>query len=147
MLYISYWFFFFLMIRRPPRSTRTDTLFPYTTLFRSRLAAAEGRADRDAGAVADRALVAHGQRRLAVLAADADADAVGAGQAGGDHRHDGVGAAHRRQHVDPAVLIAEELDDVLEDGVALSVEPRRQGVGAGVGRIQLLTGSGVGVVV
>src|SRR3546814_19223537 len=27
--------FFFLMIRRPPRSTRTDTLLPYTTLFRS----------------------------------------------------------------------------------------------------------------
>src|SRR3546814_18555214 len=27
------------MIRRPPRSTRTDTLFPYTTLFRSRIAA------------------------------------------------------------------------------------------------------------
>src|SRR3546814_14651672 len=27
--------FFCLMIRRPPRSTRTDTLFPYTTLFRS----------------------------------------------------------------------------------------------------------------
>src|SRR3546814_2738227 len=32
--------FFFLMIRRPPRSTRTDTLFPYTTLFRSFLGAA-----------------------------------------------------------------------------------------------------------
>src|SRR3546814_3393293 len=31
--------FFFLMIRRPPRSTRTDTLFPYTTLFRSELIA------------------------------------------------------------------------------------------------------------
>src|SRR3546814_14099552 len=28
-------FFCFLMLRRPPRSTRTDTLFPYTTLFRS----------------------------------------------------------------------------------------------------------------
>src|SRR3546814_6005873 len=28
-------FFFFLIIRRPPRSTLTDTLFPYTTLFRS----------------------------------------------------------------------------------------------------------------
>src|SRR3546814_15712116 len=28
-------FLFFLMIRRPPRSTRPDTLFPYTTLFRS----------------------------------------------------------------------------------------------------------------
>src|SRR3546814_16326450 len=35
LLYISLYFFFFLMIRRPPRSTRTDTLFPYTTLFRS----------------------------------------------------------------------------------------------------------------
>src|SRR3546814_6624709 len=33
MLYVL--FVFFLMIRRPPRSTRTDTLFPYTTLFRS----------------------------------------------------------------------------------------------------------------
>src|SRR3546814_6180893 len=30
------------MIRRPPRSTRTDTLFPYTTLFRSRIAVAGG---------------------------------------------------------------------------------------------------------
>src|SRR3546814_16622928 len=35
-------FFFFLMIRRPPRSTRTDTLFPYTTLFRSGLAGTIG---------------------------------------------------------------------------------------------------------
>src|SRR3546814_12640500 len=43
--------FYFLMIRRPPRSTRTDTLFPYTTLFRSaRLPAA-------------RALVARHQQR------------------------------------------------------------------------------------
>src|SRR3546814_4622256 len=33
---LRYTLFFFLMIRRPPRSTRTDTLFPYTTLFRSR---------------------------------------------------------------------------------------------------------------
>src|SRR3546814_9882890 len=40
--------FFFLMIRRPPRSTRTDTLFPYTTLFRAADAArlAAVRADR-----------------------------------------------------------------------------------------------------
>src|SRR3546814_5441551 len=50
--------FFFLMIRRPPRSTRTDTLFPYTTLFRSHLALqqavaadrADADADRDDGA-------------------------------------------------------------------------------------------------
>src|SRR3546814_11565288 len=34
---------FFLMIRRPPRSTRTDTLFPYTTLFRSLSLLDEGR--------------------------------------------------------------------------------------------------------
>src|SRR3546814_1390218 len=33
------------MIRRPPRSTRTDTLFPYTTLFRSLGAGAEPRPD------------------------------------------------------------------------------------------------------
>src|SRR3546814_8108272 len=35
MLSVFYPYLFFLMIRRPPRSTRTDTLFPYTTLFRS----------------------------------------------------------------------------------------------------------------
>src|SRR3546814_15961747 len=35
-------FVFFLMIRRPPRSTRTDTLFPYTTLFRSKNGTGEG---------------------------------------------------------------------------------------------------------
>src|SRR3546814_5994985 len=33
--------FFFLMIRRPPRSTRTDTLFPYTTLFRTPVAVSD----------------------------------------------------------------------------------------------------------
>src|SRR3546814_11682017 len=32
---LLFYFIFFLMIRRPPRSTRTATLFPYTTLFRS----------------------------------------------------------------------------------------------------------------
>src|SRR3546814_15953411 len=43
MLYVYYvvmyliFYIFFLSIRRPPRSTRTDTLFPYTTLFRSTL--------------------------------------------------------------------------------------------------------------
>src|SRR3546814_16605939 len=40
-------FFFFLMIRRPPRSTRTDTLFPYTTLFRSLVAYAARRIQVD----------------------------------------------------------------------------------------------------
>src|SRR3546814_11697841 len=39
------------MIRRPPRSTRTDTLFPYTTLFRSHLQSRIGGEDGDAGAI------------------------------------------------------------------------------------------------
>src|SRR3546814_10867220 len=43
-------FSFLLMIRRPPRSTRTDTLFPYTTLFRScRLCAADQPRRADGG--------------------------------------------------------------------------------------------------
>src|SRR3546814_11607158 len=53
-IYAAVLSFFFLMIRRPPRSTRTDTLFPYTTLFRSRLApAAVRRGVRAGGASAD----------------------------------------------------------------------------------------------
>src|SRR3546814_20226007 len=46
-MYVSNSLFFFicLIIRRPPRSTRTDTLFPYTTLFRSD----EGEPDSSAG--------------------------------------------------------------------------------------------------
>src|SRR3546814_8923982 len=39
-------FLFFLMLRRPPRSTRTDTLFPYTTLFRSVAVVARPGADQ-----------------------------------------------------------------------------------------------------
>src|SRR3546814_13831970 len=45
-------FFFFLMIRRPPRSTRTDTLFPYTTLFRSTGGAGIDTADYSASGAA-----------------------------------------------------------------------------------------------
>src|SRR3546814_17480710 len=66
------------MIRRPPRSTRTDTLFPYTTLFRSRLgkdhlsnsplgfAARNAAIEREAGA----------REVEAVIGAEADAGAV-----------------------------------------------------------------------
>src|SRR3546814_11201941 len=45
----SFYQFFVVMIRRPPRSTRTDTLFPYTTLFRSPLSSVASITDPDAG--------------------------------------------------------------------------------------------------
>src|SRR3546814_6567642 len=41
------------MLRRPPRSTRTDTLFPYTTLFRSNVVTAEDLASRRLGSGLD----------------------------------------------------------------------------------------------
>src|SRR3546814_18065935 len=52
MLFLLLFVFFFFMVRRPPRSTRTDTLFPYTTLFRSLLLddqRLDGRLDIDLG--------------------------------------------------------------------------------------------------
>src|SRR3546814_18273031 len=54
-IYMLFLFVFFLMIRRPPRSTRTDTLFPYTTLFRSPRGAAERRSAQQLPAAAQRA--------------------------------------------------------------------------------------------
>src|SRR3546814_693693 len=53
--------FFFLMIRRPPRSTRTDTLFPYTTLFRSGLDADIGLARVQHAGDAPQPALAHGE--------------------------------------------------------------------------------------
>src|SRR3546814_20558585 len=61
---------FFLRIRRPPRSTRTDTLFPYTTLFRSKAVHAELADDLRRQPGADRAVrVADGVGELHLLAA------------------------------------------------------------------------------
>src|SRR3546814_15840038 len=72
---------FFLMIRRPPRSTRTDTLFPYTTLFRSE-------ARQPAGRIGG-GCVAEDREGLAAAAAPVDFAPV-AGPAGFGHP---VGAA------------------------------------------------------
>src|SRR3546814_10033668 len=52
-------FLFFLMIRRPPRSTRTDTLFPYTTLFRSFVVDRKRAAAATADGAVHRAIVDH----------------------------------------------------------------------------------------
>src|SRR3546814_13920458 len=59
-------YFFFLMIRRPPRSTRTDTLFPYTTLFRSLVDETDQLRQFVAGEMllAERAQIGFGQRRI-----------------------------------------------------------------------------------
>src|SRR3546814_6701545 len=100
------------MIRRPPRSTRTDTLFPYTTLFRSReLEAAAGLglavflALDDAAVAGEEAGALDGgtQRRLVAgqRLADAVLDCAGlAGEASAADRRDDVipaeiGRAHR----------------------------------------------------
>src|SRR3546814_2601933 len=56
--------FFFLMIRRPPRSTRTDTLFPYTTLFRSPSPRCRPRAGQDPRARARRGSRSCGSRSV-----------------------------------------------------------------------------------
>src|SRR3546814_7565996 len=76
------------MIRRPPRSTRTDTLFPYTTLFRSVAVNERRRVRRGAGEV--RGLIA------------------GGGDAGGDDLDAlGLGAEHRGVEAQAGVAEAE----------------------------------------
>src|SRR3546814_5156517 len=66
------------MIRRPPRSTRTDTLFPYTTLFRS--PADGGIADLGLGGRAILALVQSGRADDAVLGRGRPDHAAGSGR-------------------------------------------------------------------
>src|SRR3546814_17500588 len=56
-------FSFFLMIRRPPRSTRTDTLVPYTTLFRSA-------APKGASAATSASVMQHGKGEGTITAID-----------------------------------------------------------------------------
>src|SRR3546814_13758879 len=98
--------FCFLMIRRPPRSTRTDTLFPYTTLFRSeerelRGAELAGRALPQLGMaldqIVDEAVVE--QRRLrdqdCGIGVAEDVVALVARREGAHRHHDGADAAGR----------------------------------------------------
>src|SRR3546814_11820726 len=81
MLYFCVVVFFFVMIRRPPRATRPDTLFPYTTLFRSgrtggleqSLVGADDECD-DGGRFLDRSFADRCQWRGAVRWYDAAGD-------------------------------------------------------------------------
>src|SRR3546814_14617157 len=81
---------FFLMIRRPPRSTRTDTLFPYTTLFRS---FHQGRHQVDDGDF--HAAQAQPIRGLEPEQAAADDDRIAARIRGREHGIDIVHVAER----------------------------------------------------
>src|SRR3546814_15039921 len=99
------------MIRRPPRSTRTDTLLPYTTLFRSHQRAdavlGEARIGGGAGEAVERGLAAH--RFLGAPAAEGLAPGIGARDRGGD-AGEGVGALDRhvgaKGEADPRILKA-----------------------------------------
>src|SRR3546814_21181083 len=97
MIYLICVFLFFLSIRLPPRSTRTDTLFPYTTLFRSdavyaELAAALG---------PDRSYAELAEQRARVATALGDA------------------AAAERHRAEPAHVLAQRrMASAVLDGVA-----------------------------
>src|SRR3546814_15747139 len=100
-------YFFFLMIRRPPRSTRTDTLLPYTTLFRS--------------------------LQLGELADHAGGE-VGLGEAGGRARFVAVGAGHvladlGGQALQARYLVRHRAEPGVEQG--LLQHPERKGVRSG----------------
>src|SRR3546814_20075226 len=120
------------MIRRPPRSTRTDTLFPYTTLFRSHRT---GRAASDAAAAPGRAGIpgvapapasgtrrfprhrprgrALGWRGLAIRVLPGQA-AAGAGA-----RFAGPGAARAPRPPQAAALVRRGRDPVVRGGAGL----------------------------
>src|SRR3546814_13679181 len=95
-----YIYFFLLLLRRPPRSTLTDTLFPYTTLFRS---PARGIVPAPAGLScarhADRALRASADRSCAGPELVADQH-----RAAGDGRAAGAASAFRSAPVVPGAL-------------------------------------------
>src|SRR3546814_15146317 len=91
--------FFFLMIRRPPRSTRTDTLFPYTTLFRSAVEP-DGFGERQDLLLAEAAAARHQGEMEVLILARALAQG-GHGGADGLHRfraEDGTFLHHHAQH-------------------------------------------------
>src|SRR3546814_15428222 len=104
--------FFLLMIRLPPRSTRTDTPFPYTTLIRSAPKRLEGRPDHVVGiGVADRLRhhVLHAER-LEHRAHRAAGDNAGADLGGAQHHAAG----------------AEVALDIVVQGAALAQRPADQ---------------------
>src|SRR3546814_8526413 len=112
--------FFFLMIRRPPESTRTDTLFPYTTLFRSPVCRI-ARSGKAARAWLSMAFV--GARRLLVGIDDARDQRVAHHIAAGELRNGNSRYGLQKLHgvTKPAALAARQIDlrrIAIDDGLA-----------------------------
>src|SRR3546814_17388992 len=104
------------MIRRPPRATRTDTLFPYTTLFRSK---AEDVGDGH-GAEIEIGAVGHAQRSRTVVIVDvATIDAVGSECLLSVHKWLEGGDTRRDDHLRGAAVLAERQIEIVEDGEIL----------------------------
>src|SRR3546814_18031045 len=102
------------MIRRPPRSTRTDTLFPYTTLFRSHLSfpneSAEYRSARIALLDAEIAL----RRQIEAVAAQRRALPPG-GDVPEDYSFEWIGAYQRPERVKLSELFEGKPSIILQD--------------------------------
>src|SRR3546814_15794931 len=97
--------FFFLRIRRPPRSTRTDTLFPYTTLFRSAVVDIGAALLFGAAAAVDDATTAGGRAATVEAFDDQRFRATlmrrdrGTGAGGAEADHQEIGRASCRERV------------------------------------------------
>src|SRR3546814_19407483 len=118
-VYIYLYTVFFLMIRRPPRSTRTDTLFPYTTLFRSALHDLARQAFRDGGLA--HARIAHIERVVLRPAAE-DLD----------RPVDFGSAADQRVNLAPRRLLIEVDGELLPGAVLLALDRTSDVSGKGV---------------
>src|SRR3546814_16578177 len=111
--------FFFLMIRRPPRSTRTDTRFPYTTLFRSR---------RIGKPVRGRRCPRNGKEGLAAASGHWERPREGAA-VGNSHPPSPETSPERRTAFGSRVAITEPCEAVCSRGLSGASPPDRTTVG------------------
>src|SRR3546814_14795542 len=113
------------MIRRPPRSTRTDTLFPYTTLFRSDIQAAAAEAER-----APLAVLAG--RRRGLLQQHVAANDAQAARTAGDQPRDVV-VAHQQQVDRQRLAVTEQPVAALAPAQPAGGQPRARGLAEAAG--------------
>src|SRR3546814_1569396 len=109
MVLLCVYCFFLLMIRRPPRSTRTDTLLPYTTLCRSTAAARAG-GDRGCGGAWDGHALRVARRSGAAARPYRDRglgrERSGGAAMGGSQRHGGDRGSDSRSGAGVAAAVA-----------------------------------------